>query len=291
MYTSKWITCPGAQYSETKLYWFRRILTLPKAPEKAILHISAEARYKLFINGKRAAFGPCRTSAEEKYYDTLDVAAYLQEGENEIFCPVLQLTETADMTAPRMLYAVRRTGNLALAMKLTCCLEGMDEITLITDDSWEVCPSPVSTFPIRNGGLIASTLEETAVPADAVWQKASVLGRVDCARETPYAWGITNDLYLTPRPIPMLYQKDVTPACGMDAEGYIIMDEENLISLTEQGSEIAQRICARHRNITNFLISLGVDAATAREDACKMEHDLSDASYEAMCRHLNNESK
>jgi len=73
--------------------------------------------------------------------------------------------------------------------------------------------------------------------------------------------------------------------------GYIIMDEENLISLTEQGSEIAQRICARHRNITNFLISLGVDAATAREDACKMEHDLSDASYEAMCRHLNNESK
>jgi len=225
MYTSKWITCPGAQYSETKLYWFRRTLTLPKAPEKAILHISAEARYKLFINGKRAAFGPCRTSAEEKYYDTLDVAAYLQEGENEIFCPVLQLTETADMTAPRMLYAVRRTGNLALAMKLTCCLEGMDEITLITDDSWEVCPSPVSTFPIRNGGLIASTLEETAVPADAVWQKASVLGRVDCARETPYAWGITNDLYLTPRPIPMLYQKDVTPACGMDAEGYIIMDE------------------------------------------------------------------
>ena len=73
--------------------------------------------------------------------------------------------------------------------------------------------------------------------------------------------------------------------------GYIIMDEENLISLTEQGSRIARRICDRHRNITNFLISLGVDAATAREDACKMEHDLSDASYEAMCRYLNNESK
>lgn len=225
MYTSKWITCPGAQYSETKLYWFRRILTLPKAPEKAILHISAEARYKLFINGKRAAFGPCRTSAEEKYYDTLDVAAYLQEGENEIFCPVLQLTETSDMTAPRMLYAVRRTGNLALAMKLTCSLEGMDDITLITDDSWEVCPSPSSTFPIQNGGLIASTLEENAVPADAVWQKAAVLGRVDCAKETPFIWGITNDLYLTPRPIPMLYQKDVTPSGGMDADGYIIMDE------------------------------------------------------------------
>ena len=104
-------------------------------------------------------------------------------------------------------------------------MEGCDELTLITDDSWEVCPSPVSAFPILHRGLIASTLEETAVPADAQWQKAAVLGRVDCAREGPFLYGITNDLYLTPRPIPMLYQKDVTPDAGMDADGYIIMDE------------------------------------------------------------------
>ena len=210
---------PGAQYSETKLYWFRRVLTLPKAPQKAILHISAEARYKLFINGQRAAFGPCRSSAEEKYYDTVDVTAYLREGDNEIFCPVLQLTETSDMTAPRMLYAVRRTGNLALAVKLTCSLEGSDDITLITDDCWEACPAPDSTFPIRRRDLIASTLEETFTPARAEWQKAAVLGRVDCERETPFLYGITNDLYLTSRPIPMLYQKDVTPAAGADADG------------------------------------------------------------------------
>ena len=73
--------------------------------------------------------------------------------------------------------------------------------------------------------------------------------------------------------------------------GYIIMDEENLISLTPTGDGIARRICDRHRTITNFLISLGVESATAREDACKMEHDLSEASYEAMRRYLNNESK
>ena len=231
MHTSKWITCPGFRYSETKLYWFRRTLTLPKAPVSAVLHISAEARYKLFINGQRVCFGPCRTSAEEKYYDTVDVAPYLQEGVNEIFCPVLQLTETSDMTAPRHLYAIRRTGNLALAVKLTCSMEGEDDVVLITDESWEVCPSPASTFPIQRGDMIVCTLEETFASAEAKWQKAAVLGRVDCARETPFLYGITNDLFLTPRPIPMLYQNDVTPLTENgtpvlpDEDGYIIMNE------------------------------------------------------------------
>lgn len=68
--------------------------------------------------------------------------------------------------------------------------------------------------------------------------------------------------------------------------GYILMDEENLITLTERGEEIAQRIFDRHRTITSFLVSLGVEPTIAREDACKMEHDLSEDSYEAMRRQL-----
>ena len=68
--------------------------------------------------------------------------------------------------------------------------------------------------------------------------------------------------------------------------GYILMDEENLISLTDSGEEIARRIFDRHRTITSFLVSLGVDPVIAREDACKMEHDLSEDSYEAMRRQL-----
>ncbi len=68
--------------------------------------------------------------------------------------------------------------------------------------------------------------------------------------------------------------------------GYILMDEENLISLTDSGEEIARRIFDRHRTITSFLVSLGVDPVVAREDACKMEHDLSEDSYEAMRRQL-----
>ncbi|MGN0772535.1 MAG: metal-dependent transcriptional regulator [Candidatus Ventricola sp.] len=68
--------------------------------------------------------------------------------------------------------------------------------------------------------------------------------------------------------------------------GYIRMDEDNLITLTESGMEIAQRIYTRHKILTQYLMKLGVDEETARADACKMEHDLSAASFEAMCRQL-----
>lgn len=66
--------------------------------------------------------------------------------------------------------------------------------------------------------------------------------------------------------------------------GYIIMESDGLITLTEQGYEIAYRMFNRHKMLTAFLMSIGIDEETAREDACKMEHDISEKSYEAMCR-------
>lgn len=68
--------------------------------------------------------------------------------------------------------------------------------------------------------------------------------------------------------------------------GYITMDEDSLIALTEAGEAIARRILDRHQTLSSFLESLGVDSMTAREDACKMEHDLSEASYEAIRRRM-----
>ena len=67
--------------------------------------------------------------------------------------------------------------------------------------------------------------------------------------------------------------------------GYILMDKDSLITLTDKGMEIAQRIYERHKLLTQFLLHIGVDEATAREDACKIEHDISDATFEAIKRH------
>ena len=77
--------------------------------------------------------------------------------------------------------------------------------------------------------------------------------------------------------------------------GYITMDRDGLITLTESGMEIitltpsgmdiASRMLDRHHTLTKFLMELGVDAETAEEDACKMEHDISEQTYAALCRH------
>lgn len=68
---------------------------------------------------------------------------------------------------------------------------------------------------------------------------------------------------------------------------YIVMNSDGSIQLTESGSEIAERMYERHRMLAKFLMSLGVDEETAFDDACKIEHDISDKSFEAICRHTN----
>ena len=68
--------------------------------------------------------------------------------------------------------------------------------------------------------------------------------------------------------------------------GYISMNPEGLIELTETGLKIAQKIYNRHKVISNFLISIGVSEKTAYEDACKMEHDISAETFEALLNHF-----
>ncbi len=64
--------------------------------------------------------------------------------------------------------------------------------------------------------------------------------------------------------------------------GYINMGPDNLIFLTDKGYAIARKIYDRHRTLTKFLIQLGVPDEIAGADACRIEHDLSDESFEAI---------
>ena len=67
--------------------------------------------------------------------------------------------------------------------------------------------------------------------------------------------------------------------------GHITMDREGLITLTESGMKIASEMLKRHKTLTKFLITLGVDEKVAQEDACKLEHELSQESFDAICAH------
>lgn len=68
--------------------------------------------------------------------------------------------------------------------------------------------------------------------------------------------------------------------------GYIHMGDDSRITLTETGDAIARRILERHRLLTDFLMRLGISEATAKLDACKLEHDLSDETFAAIQKHV-----
>ena len=64
--------------------------------------------------------------------------------------------------------------------------------------------------------------------------------------------------------------------------GYILMDKDNYITLTDAGMEIAQRIYERHKVLTRMLAMIGVDEKIAETDACKVEHDISVQTFNAL---------
>lgn len=69
-------------------------------------------------------------------------------------------------------------------------------------------------------------------------------------------------------------------------DGYIAMDRYGTVTLLEKGEEIAMRIYERHQVLTKMLEGLGVSEEVAKADACKLEHDISNESFEKIKEHL-----
>ena len=72
----------------------------------------------------------------------------------------------------------------------------------------------------------------------------------------------------------------------MREHGLVTVNEDNHIFLTEEGHSIAVHMYERHELLTNMLMKLGVSRETAMRDACKIEHDLSDETFDAIKRHM-----
>jgi len=68
--------------------------------------------------------------------------------------------------------------------------------------------------------------------------------------------------------------------------GFLTVEKDGGLVLTDEGRRVAEKIYERHTTLTDFLIRLGVDGDTAMEDACKIEHDISDASFSALKAHI-----
>ncbi len=79
----------------------------------------------------------------------------------------------------------------------------------------------------------------------------------------------------------------VSRAIGLlKSGGYVNVDPDGYLTLTEAGAEVAHKMYDRHKLLTEFLTSLGVSEDTASADACKIEHHISDESFEAIKKRM-----
>ncbi len=90
-----------------------------------------------------------------------------------------------------------------------------------------------------------------------------------------HAIDVVNDLNFSKASVSTMLKK-------LKDEGYITIDGENHLHLSDKGLAIAEKIYERHKVITDILIRLGVDPVTAEDDACKVEHDLTEDSFAAI---------
>ena len=94
-------------------------------------------------------------------------------------------------------------------------------------------------------------------------------------KDAVHAIDVVNDLGLSKPSVSIMLKK-------LKSNGYVDIDDNNHLHLTKSGREIAERIYERHRILTDILIKLGIDPKTAEDDACKIEHDLSDKTFDVI---------
>ena len=82
--TTPWISYPSANVTEYGVYHFRKKIDLDAVPEELIIHVSADNRYNLFVNGSRVCYGPAKGDLQTYKYDVIDIAPFLKQGENQL---------------------------------------------------------------------------------------------------------------------------------------------------------------------------------------------------------------
>ncbi len=92
-WSASWITHPNADLKSYGVYHFRKTFDLNAKPEKFVIHVSADNRYRLFVNGQAVCFGPARGDINHWYFETIDIAPYLKSGKNVLAAVVWNFGE------------------------------------------------------------------------------------------------------------------------------------------------------------------------------------------------------
>ncbi|HTE26637.1 alpha-L-rhamnosidase-related protein [Flavitalea sp.] len=127
---SSWITCPDAPQRDYGIYHFRKSFSLNTKPGQFIIHVTADNRYRLFVNGKSVCSGPARGDLYNWYFETIDIAPFLQAGENLLAAVVWNMGTDAPVAQISNQTGLVVQGN------------GPAEELVNTNNKWKVMQNP-----------------------------------------------------------------------------------------------------------------------------------------------------
>jgi len=246
---AQWITHPTESALDYGVFHFRKSFDLSSVPEEFIIHISADNRYRLFVNGKAVCFGPARGDLAHWFYESVDIARYLKQGKNLLAAVVWNFGEDKPWAQFSLKTALIVQGNSA------------PEQIVNTDNSWKVIKDksyqPASTDAKETLGqfIVVGPCDrvdaaqypwnwETEAFNDQNWSKAKTI-------DVGHPRGVGTDInwVLTPRRIPQMEQKEqrfesvrrtsgATVPVGFlqGKEKWIIPANQKVIVLLDQGN-------------------------------------------------------
>jgi alpha-L-rhamnosidase len=201
---ASWITCPGVAQRAYGVYHFRKTFGLRAAPGRFVVHVSADNRYRLFVNGKAVCAGPARGDLAHWNFETIDIAPFLQSGPNTIAALVWNMGEYA---------AVGQISN-----QTAFVLQGDSDAEAVvnTDKSWKVIRDSAYTPCSTDVGAVLHTYY-VAGPGDEVdgaqypwgWEQTDYPDNgwahaTGIAHPAPTGYGTDNQWTLVPRAIPLM---------------------------------------------------------------------------------------
>ena len=154
-WTAKWITAPNNPSKEYGVFHFRKNFVVNEMPHQFVVNVSADNRYRLFVNGKAVGAGPARGDLYNWYYETIDIAPYLVKGNNTIAAQVWNMGVLAPVAQISNQTAFLLQGN------------GVQESIVNTNAQWKVFKNE-SYFPCstNNGERLRSYM--VVGPGDSV---------------------------------------------------------------------------------------------------------------------------
>lgn len=200
---ASWITKPDAAQREYGIYHFRKHFSLPAVPPSFVVHLSADNRYRLFVNGQPVCSGPARGDLFNWYFESLDIARYLKQGENVIAAEVWNMGALAPVAQISNQTGFVMQGNTPA------------EALVNTDASWKVLQNKAySPTSLDNGERLSAYM--VVGPGDQVkgdlypwgWEMpgyddASWSAAKSITQPVPVGYGTDNLWTLKPRNIPL----------------------------------------------------------------------------------------